>query len=912
VRELFHEELFGGMKSDKYLREAGKASRKLEKALLEDDPVEAFRQAQHQYIMSAMAKEAKAVEKEKAAFAKQVKRFRDREVSGVPQEYTNWVHDILTRVGYTVHRTSEDLRNEIAANPDHSLSDFLDTKTSSGLEIYVPDFLVDPTFKQDINKLTVLQARQVMKAVKSMAKVGREENQIIYKGEKMDLKDFLDSAVDKLSELGLATRFDLSSTTHIGGAWTTFRKGLRVSLASTLQIESLLNRWDNGNIFGLFSYRIGRPMFEAASAEAKLDKEISKLIGNLPGQLSKSELRAYVPNTIFKDPISAYEADGTFNWDKADVRSITKRNLRAILLNAGNADNMGRLAKGHGLEPQQIMDWLFQNTTKEDWDWAQAHGDIFKNLKDKSDDMYRRLSGVAPEAVELSPIQTPFGVYPGWYHPIIHDPLIVGSNVKKVEGGPTFAKEYVRAGTSAGYTKERTNYIAPLSLDLDAIPSRLYQEIHDISFREAVVNASKVLYHPRFLNAVTKHYGKEYSDLFIPWLQDVANSANVMSANQGAMLIASEFMRQNLIGALIGFNPRTVEKHGPTALINSMFQVGGVEFLKAVRSLWTTDPTTGKRMWDWAMETFEELPRRERHYQETVRGAQVTSLEGESLRTKQLRYGTWLVSKSDLLSAVPTAIAAYNNAKMEGRTEGDAIYAANAAVRFAHGSTAVTNRPEIMRGTVVGTWMTSLYSFYNHIANLMYKTGWRAQEAIGAASKGEAEEALEHSKIAVAGVFSAVIFPALIGYLVSGGSEKQDKDESFEKQVAKAGLKAVAEPWPIVRDLVNGLVDGDPSLGLLTTEAKFLTEPFRDLANKKMNAGKTIKHVNNFISITTGLSNAEIGNLAEYLYDLETGKARPKNLKDWWRGLSKGEATKPKDNRPDLIERGLRLIEGGR
>jgi hypothetical protein len=386
-----------------------------------------------------------------------------------------------------------------------------------------------------------------------------------------------------------------------------------------------------------------------------------------------------------------------------------------------------------------------------------------------------------------------------------------------------------------------------------------------------------------------------------------------MSSNQTAVLKASEFLRQNLIGVLIGLNIRTVEKHTLSALTNSLVEVGGKRFSKAFTTLWATDPQRGKSNWDWAMETFDELGRRHQNFQEQVRGAQVTALEGPSYRKTAMSIGSAPVAFMDLMSAVPTAIAAYEKAIEEGRSVGDAIYAGNTAVRFAHGSTAITSRPEIMRGTVVGPWMTSLYGYMNRMLNNHYRIGWQAKEAMDAASKGETEEATKYLKPIAAGIFAYVIMFAVYEELATPSSKK---DDSWEMGIAKAGLKAVAAPWPGVRDLANGLIEGDPSLGLSSTEAKFLTEPFKDMSKRefgfqKSSAGKTIKHVNNMLGLATGLTNGEIGNLAEYLYDLYTGKARPQNTKDWYRGLTKGQ-TRPKENRPDLFERGLRVIEGGR
>ena len=106
---------------------------------------------------------------------------------------------------------------------------------------------------------------------------------------------------------------------------------------------------------------------------------------------------------------------------------MTRKNLRAILLNVGNKSNFDKLARGYigsigkGEEGKaqvaafqgDIMMWLHQHATKEDWDWAQGIGDTFAGIKSKSDVMYRSLTGgVEPENIRLSPIETPHGDLP--------------------------------------------------------------------------------------------------------------------------------------------------------------------------------------------------------------------------------------------------------------------------------------------------------------------------------------------------------------------------------------------------------------------------------------------------------------------------------------------------------------------
>jgi hypothetical protein len=893
---LLHQELFGGMSSRRFLNDSGRFGRRVEKALLDGDPMEAFKSAQAQYIAAEMAKEARQVEKETNVFDRLEKRYRQREVSGRDPEYTNWVHDILYKIGEG-KRNPADIKTEIDASAHSTFQSFLDSKAAMGREIYVAEHLLDPTFGKNLEDMNVLEARQTMATLRSLDKVSRDENRFEIEGQKRDRKALLDEMVEKLESLGVATVVE-----NQPGRWNKVRSAGRTYLAYTLQMESLLNRWDRGNAFGVFNQWIGRPLIEAANSESVLQRQIAKAYRALPNQLTREELNKSIPNTLFRDPGDAWQSEGKYDFSNAEPIPFTRKHLRAVMLNAGNPSNLKKLADGYQIKPEQVLDWLNTYAKKEDWDWAQAHGDMFKTLKDMSDTMYRNLSGVAPKSIEVSGIQTPHGDYKGWYHPLIYDPIWRGERMAPAKPKDLFEPEYFRANTPASYTKARTGYIAPLDLSLDQVPSRLTQEIHDISFHEPVVQASKLLYDSRFLNAVTKYYGRTFSDMFQPWLKDIANAKNYTGANQAAAAQWITWFRSNMIGTFVGLNPGTIEKHTTTALANSINEVGGTAFRDAAASLYN-DNGRGETNWAFAMRTFNELQRRHQNFMETVSGAQETALGEAGLRETMLQFGTKPVAFFDLLSAVPTALAAYKATLDEGRSLGDAVYAGNRAVRRPHGSTAITSRTAVQREYPS---VAFLMNFMSRMGQYQFEHAWQARDMLTGQAEGKKAE---YSKNIMIGLFTSVFFVGLVDTLVSDVDEK----DTWESIAGKSIATGVAAPWIGAREVMHAITHkSDPMLGAGSSELKLVTDAFRDLERKdlglsKDRLGKTVKHFNNAIGLATGLTNAEVGNLAEYIIDLNSGKAKPRNAGDWWRGLRRGRIDKPTSE-----ENVLKLIEGGK
>lgn len=878
VKDQFEKIPIGDVSVDSYLRDAGRAGREAELALLKGDFAEAFRQKQRQFLAVTTATEAKKLEKLRDQFDTTAKRLSAREVPSIDQEYTNWIHDVLSRVGKPIRRSVQDLTESLSRSEQKTLGDFVDFKEFHDMrELPVAEFLLDPSYRKSFDSLSVSEFKAVADSIKALAKNGRDEKKITKQGEEADLAEVKGRMIEELQTFQ-EKNYDASGGRWLGPIPPAVARPLRTYLVSHLQLESIFNRWDRGDPRGVFTSYIARELASAANYEAALERKYSRALGEVA---DKADLNKPVLNRIFKDPLS----------HDANFIPFTRKNLRAVLLNMGNESNLTKLARGYKLQPQMIVDWAHQLATKEDWQWAQKVGDIFAEIKKEADVMYRGLSGIEPESIDIKPIDTPHGKQKGWYYPVVYHPVWEGAS-KKLMGGDALEQDnYVRATTPRGYTKQRTGYAAPLSLDMDMMPVRMRQMLHDIAFRPQVINAGKIFYDKDVRSAITQHYGVEYRNQLVPYLRDVANASNYRSDAQKVGVQVSEFIRQNIIATLIGLNPGTVLKHGPTAAINSLTEVGALNFLRAVKGLTSINEATGESNWSFAMKTSEELQRRHRHYQETLGGATEKVMGEQSLRDMVIKYGSYPVAISDLLSATPTWLAQYERSMREGSDHGEAVSLADRAVRRAHGSSVITNRPSVMRGGALMSWMTSVYGFFNHIMNRQYELMWKAGDTLDLAKRGEYKEAMKQTPALTGMLFSYVILPALIEEMVTPLAT--DDHESWGKKAAKGIGYTVSASWIGIRDLASAILRGtDPSIGLLSTGFKTISDLGRDF-NKdkplsKQHAGQVIQHGATAFGALTGLTNAQEGKTARFIYSYATGQERPKGPWGWMVGSRYG------------------------
>jgi hypothetical protein len=140
-----------------------------------------------------------------------------------------------------------------------------------------------------------------------------------------------------------------------------------------------------------------------------------------------------------------------------------------------------------------------QNMSKADWDFVAGMGKTLESLWPEKLAMSRRLGNTNPEKIAPRPFDTPHGRYEGWYWPMIYDPARAQDVAERgaKAGDCLFENIYSRANTDTGRMNTRNeNYARPLLLSLDVIPRVIKDEIHDIAYREAIIDADKFLTHP--------------------------------------------------------------------------------------------------------------------------------------------------------------------------------------------------------------------------------------------------------------------------------------------------------------------------------------------------------------------------------------------------------------------------------
>lgn len=872
--------MFGKMKLadinvERLLGIMGKIGRDTERLLIAGKNADALVLMQRKYMTGLIAAEARKLQKERASFEKTAKQFSKREVSSVDPEYTNYIHQILMQVGKPVRRSVQDLAHQIEGYGRKNLEEFVQEKAGALREIPVWDQLYDPNWNKSFDQLTADEFRALHSSIKALVHNGRDEMKIMRQGEAEDLAVVKQQMIQNV--------IDAAKGEHATQNKGPIKKFLTNYYIGHLQLENIFNRWDKFDSKGVWNQYIMRDLIDGANQKDAWLKEYAHQLKQLP---EPEGLTRTLDNPLFKDQ------------DTGAALPFTRKNLIAVMLNTGNSSNLAKLAKGYKIEPNDVMAWVHQHASAKDWEFVQGIWDMFADIKKKSDTMYRSLTGgVAPESIPIRPVDTPHGQFKGGYYPVIYHSEMEGKSKKLMGKDPLEQENYVRATTPAGYTKTRTGYAAPMALELDAMPGRIGQMLHDIALRPAVLNAAKIFYDHDVRSAIRAHFGAEYRDELVPYLRGVANASNYESKAQTTMNQMSEFIRQNMITTLVGLNPGTVMKHGPTAAVLSVREVGAEPFAKAVRGMFSVNEATGESNWQFAIRNSLELQRRDRNWAETLYGSATGVLApGDKLtpmRQKIMELSSKPVALSDMISAVPTWLAKYESEINTGATHGDAVYEADRSVRRAHGSTAITTRTAMMRNS--NPWLVSIYNFFSDVMNRQMETIWKAGETKDLVKQGEWKEASKTVPALTASLFAYAIWPAIVETWVSPHPHKDD--DSWLKKSAAAMTFALGSSWVGVRDIASAMTMGrDPQFGLTGTAYQTMTNTFRDLAKKepfnKEHAGKILQDAGIMVGGLTGMLPAQVSKSGRFMFDVGSGQQKPKGLWQWLTGLRYGTIEK--------------------
>lgn len=664
-------------------------------------------------------------------------------------------------------------------------------------ELAIPKRVLEDAARVPYRTLSVADLRGVVDSLKNLESMGRRWQKLLIAKKTREMDEAVDTIVT-----GLRDNVGSIPSAWVDVGWKTTANRLTSQYLSTFTTASTVirkidGREDLGGAYELLKADIDDAAYTERDMREKAAGEIEKLYS----VYSRDEQRQMAV-------LRQWQGLGSFS----------KWNLISMALNMGNEGNMQRLtnknARQH-LTPAQV-EMVKGLLDKRDWDFVQSVWDYLDTYRPMIAERQKRVTGVEPEWVDATALETPVGTYRGGYYPIKYSSQQGGASTPSVNSENDIirsmqAGSYSKAATKNGHLEARVANVAQsLMLDVGVIAQHTNEVIHDLTFSEPVVNTWRLLNDRRVSDAFVDAGMQDQHDALKLWLKDVA-VGQVFASD--VMSRITRNLRSGFTVSRLAFNVGTAMLQ-PSGLTQSAVVAGKRNLANAIMR-YMRDPvamtsevvgrsrimkdrrtTFQKDLMDMVAETNMASPTASRFKDLMNRYAVPASLA-------MMTYAQYYIVD------VPTWAAAYEKGMRQfDGDQGKAAQYADVTIGRVQGSGLWSDRSNIERGTLAATvrqnsfvtLFTTLGSYFFAKMNLLMERtdALRGQPLTVGSAAGYAFDVglLLAGEAAVAMLIGA-------GKEALFGGDDDDEDENPAMTLGVEAAKVFAAGLPGIRDGVS-------------------------------------------------------------------------------------------------------------
>lgn len=872
-----------------FQRAESKWSKEVQRALQKDDSIKAVDGKLKQLMNHLSFKESREIgdmyDKGQSFFKRLAAK---KSIKSIDQEYLNQVHGLLSDLGFKIRRDPKELSNALTGN---SLSDFFDSVREDGGDMFVSDWLMDKN-KPAYKDLTSDQFRDLKNSIESIIHNGRDAQKIIDNNKAVDFQAIKDEAVAQRRP-GEVIKFPQKRRTVVGKTLDAIKDSPNSVGSALIRTEEWVQALDNDKPMGVYFRTLFKPLADSLDHENIMKAQEKE---------AWDKMKDLVDDKWHKRQKELVTTPELIDSRTGQPRVFVRSELNGIAANFGNASNLDKMLRGENWKRDDVKAVLDREMTKMDWDVTQAMIDRLEHYWPSTVELYKKLTGIAPTKIEATPIETPHGTYKGGYWPVMYD-ASRSAEVKAKEGfaAPLDGKvgenmSFLNGMTSNSRTITRTKAAYPMLYDTDIIPSKLYQAIHDLAFRESIMNANKFLRSPTIINEIRSRLSPEAYDQMKGWVKDIAGNTKDDKNIEGLTKLMKT-VRQNVTATQVLYRLSTVVKHGSTAFFHSMAEVGPANLVKAI-SEYGSNPRAVR---DRVYEASPFMRYRSNQIDVNIRQAQANLNGGSALVENMKKYGHYPISALDQASAIPTWLAAQAKATKDGFSVEEANTLADQAVRNAHGAASPVDTSSLFRSHEFAKTFLVWGNFMNHTLNRgIYRTAREVKYGQEALRSGDTDEALSHFGNAAQRTFWTFVVPGiLINQLLDGGKKK---GESIAHNVGESIFNEFAGTLPGGSDVAHA-AEGEQSFENHTPVGRLVygaAGAMKDIGKEikgEQPSKKMVSNLGDTVGAATGLPvGGQVSQSAQFLWDAGHGVQNPHGVGEWLRGLVFGHA-KPKESK---------------
>jgi hypothetical protein len=855
-------EAISGTAIQTYARAIAKAGREYEENLVKGDFEEAFRAKQRQLLNMALMSEAKKAANDVDAAVRRMQKLAKRDtIPSVEQDYLDQAHALLGDVDLNSNYRQSD---KIA-----SFAEWHAKQVELGVLPVVPPGYRELLGKTHWSRMSVPDLLELDKAVSQIVELGRLKQKL---NDGKAQRDF-DEGIAEMVGSSDVRKFR-KATKSLGERTLPERARsiLRSADAAMLKVEQIAKWLDGDDPTGPWTRLLFNPMADANGREHDLLRNYIKDVNAIIEALPRKVVRAWSNKVDAPELVNAR------------VPALFKDQVVMMAMNWGNDGNKQRLLDGYGWNEENVLQVFQRLMTKEDWDFVQKIWDVVDKLWPDVAALERRVNGIAPEKVEATPVATPFGVYRGGYFPVIYDAsmssraAIDEENKLAPEGG------FMMVTTRAGSTKQRAEAVKdrPVLLSMAVITRHIGEVIHDVTHREAVMQAKKILGDKRIGDAVRDHMGPEYLKAMGQWLENIARPGTMYSKSNPWLIATGRYLNKavTMVGLGFRFSTSIMQLLGIPVAIGEV----GEKHITVAMATVVAHPV---KAWNEMQARSAQMRARadtldasiEQMVHET-HGSKLQKLGPKGIQKYALRG----IAYMDMVVSTTIWTAGFNKALEQGLSEEDAVRYADQAVRTTQGGGGQMDRSSIMNEHPMVRSFYAFFSYMNALFNMQ-------RDAFRRAGEGDYLEAARRG-------WWVMIVPALLQAAIFGFGPKPDDDgevtvEDWVKylllQIGISNVGSIPFAGTLASAIGNGYTYRSSAYNAMGEGImREVNDTKAVLHGDKDVDGSTVKAAIQTAGLLTAQPVGQVGATVGGLYDYSKGNVHPQSASDWYNLLTRG------------------------
>jgi hypothetical protein len=750
-------------------------------------------------------------------------------------------------------------------------------------------------------QLTIDEFLGLRDTVKQLTHQARGEKTITVNGMKVELDQARQELIDQLAENNGQIIYD-----EIVRA-PSKKDEFKVRMLSTKSVLSRMEHWvymqDRGNFNGPFRTYMLQSIMNGITKYriAKRDKykqvkeivDVKKQDKNfLIGEIYASEFKY-----IFKNKAELLGALQHIGNEGNKKKNLVGRGWAEMTMDA-DGNKFVDYSKWDAFMARMFDEGVI---TKEDMDVVQSIWDVLESIKPQVQQAHYELKGFYFDEVTAKEIVTPFGTYRGGYIPATPDSNAnVNSQTRELMTTLEENFTFMMPSTPSGFTKARTEYNVPLTMDLRLSLQSIDKMLKFTYINPAVNDVNKLFgKHGGLADALFEFDRTTLPDLITPWLNRVVTqtSTEQYKSASGKWLgnALAFFTRNTGLSFMAGNIKNALEQYTGSYVARAEVET---KYIRNAQAKYLMSPNeTANFVAEQSEWMAVRLNNQLFDYMNEIENVLEEKTNLQKVQELSMRHGYILQRTVQNQLDLVVWLAAFEKGQ-ETLSEEQAVEYADSVIRRTQSSLNPEDVSSFESGTAGWKAFTQFYNYFNNILNLSASKAVVITKTLGV-KKGSGK------------LFALYFYTAMIPALVSGAIKRtlnwqwDDEDDDgyldefmdwFVGDQFRYMTAFIPFGGQIINTTLNRFNDNpmddrvsfSPIISMVDTAIGAAPSAYKAMFEDG-SIKKGLKDTLTVMSVLFGVPVSVLGRPAGYLADMSEGKVEPDNPLDFARGMVSGQ-----------------------